>query len=288
MTNRRVHTVLPTAVVGLTLFAAGLHAQPVPWEEFPDPESPSLCGVINAATAELVVLRSTGELVIVSDVVSEVDQVIPGTFVGSDGDVFFGLFAAGFLAFADDGDGFRTLWWISATGHVFDVDPITFLPIETILFPDDFFDVPCDACELWDDPTACIFDEDDDGIENMDDVCPHTTIGELTDAAGCSCSQLDLDADGIDNCNDLCPATPSLEFVDLDGCSCSQFDSDLDGVDDCDDLCPDTPFGEEVDFDDGCPVVFVSTPAITVNFCGSFGAAALVMTFCGLIGLRRF
>jgi hypothetical protein len=286
MTNRRVRTVLPAVVVGLTLFAARVHGQAVPWEVFIDTESASVCGVVNAATAELVVLRCTGELVIVSGV----DFVIPDIFVDSEGFVFFGLGTAGFIDFADDGDGFRTLWWISETGHVFDVDPFTLHPIETALFPGDISNIACNACEFWDDPTACIlviFDEDGDCIEDADDVCPHTPIGELTDAAGCSCSQLDLDADGIDNCDDLCPATPSLEFVDLDGCSCSQLDSDLDGVDDCDDLCLDTPFGEEVDFD-GCRVVFVSPPAITVNFCGSFGAAALAMTFCGLIGLRRF
>ena len=254
MITRRIHTALPAFVIGLTVFAARMHGQVLPWEVFADPDSPSVCDVINAATAELVVLRSTGELVIVSDIVSEVDQVIPGTFVNSDGDVFFGIFAAGFIAFADDGDGFRTLWWISATGRVFDVDPVTFLPIETSLFPDDFFDVPCDACEFWDDPTACVFDDDGDGIEDAADLCPHTPFGEPADAVGCSCSQLDLDADGID---------------------------------DCVDLCPDTPFDQAVDVD-GCLLVFVSPPAITVNFCGSFGATALALTFCGIIGLRRF
>ena len=58
----------------------------------------------------------------------------------------------------------------------------------------------------------------------------------------------DLDNDGVDNVDDLCPDTPANTPVNADGCP----DADQDGVADTDDQCPDTPANTSVDAD-GCP-----------------------------------
>lgn len=71
----------------------------------------------------------------------------------------------------------------------------------------------------------------------------------------------DEDGDGVDDNNDLCPGTASGANVDNDGCSDAQVDGDGDGV--CDpgaasggpsgctgvDNCPNTPNADQADFD---------------------------------------
>ncbi|RZD37581.1 MAG: hypothetical protein CXT71_07915 [Methanobacteriota archaeon] len=94
-------------------------------------------------------------------------------------------------------------------------------------------------------------DSDSDGVNDGDDLCPNTPLGEVVDINGCSQSQLDDDGDGVMNNLDLCPNTPAGESVDTDGCSQSQLDDDGDGVMNNVDLCPNTPAGNSVD-SDGC------------------------------------
>ncbi|MGY8968282.1 MAG: thrombospondin type 3 repeat-containing protein, partial [Flavobacteriales bacterium] len=89
-------------------------------------------------------------------------------------------------------------------------------------------------------------DEDGDGVEDEDDTCPGTPLGETVDTLGCSESQLDNDNDGVTNNLDLCPQTVLGIQVDTTGCAIV-FDADNDGVIDSQDLCPDTPLGETVD-----------------------------------------
>ena len=132
---------------------SAVSAQIKPWDTFEDLLSESVCDVINASNAELVVLHATGQLVIITGS----DVILEDTFVDVDGNVFFDGFSdpVGFIDFAVDGDGFRTLWWLSIVGSVFAIDDFTGDPLTTDFFPTDFFDVPCDACPLWDDPTVC-------------------------------------------------------------------------------------------------------------------------------------
>jgi hypothetical protein len=227
-------------------FPAG--AQIVPWDVFEDTLSDSVCDVVNAANAELVVLSDTGQLVIVTGL----DVTLEDTFVDLSGFVFFEGLPVGLIDFAEDGDGFRTLWWTSLTGRVVDVSGFTGEPAETELFPSDISGVPCDACDFWDDPAVCgptVLDGDLDGILDEEDFCVNTPINEVADEHGCSCSQLDDDLDGVDNCADLCPSTP---------------------------------LGEEVN-DLGC--LRISTGPI-VSICGSFSNLTLAMMFCGLVALR--
>lgn len=140
------------AVFVLALSPALLRAQPIPpWDSFVDSFSNSVCSLVNAGNAELVVLRSTGQLVSVGGP----DVILEETFVDAQGVVFFEEEPAGLLDFATDGDGFRTLWWFTLTGTVMEIDSLTGEPLGGDSFPDDFVDVPCDACEFWDDPAIC-------------------------------------------------------------------------------------------------------------------------------------
>lgn len=155
-------------VIALATLGSGFgsaSAQTVPWDLFVDDRSSSACEVVNAANAELVVLSDTGQLVIVSGE----DVILVDTFVDLDGSVFFEGSAAGVIDFAEDDDGFRTLWWMSLTGLAVAIDDFTGVPIVSDLFPGDFANVDCDACPLWDDPSVCV--EPDDPI-----VIPPITI----------------------------------------------------------------------------------------------------------------
>ncbi len=282
----------------------------VPWDVYLDPESDAICDLVNAANLEVVVLTDTGELVVVTGD----DYILPRTFVDEEGVFFFDGLPFGEVAFASDGDGFRTLWLLAPDGTVLELDEFTGEPIFTNLFPVDFVSVPCDACELWDDPADCVFDDDQDGIPDDEDFCPDTPPGEPVDADGCACFEVDSDGDGlddcddecpfdfgddifgcpcdefdddldgVDNCDDACPDTPLNTFVTDDGCPCTAFDEDDDGINDCFDLCPNTGFGDEVD-DDGCEIVVIVNPPPVFVACGNFSTLAMISTLCGLAGL---
>ncbi len=89
-------------------------------------------------------------------------------------------------------------------------------------------------------------DDDNDGIEDSEDICPDTPEGVKVNKLGCP---VDSDGDGIADYLDKAPNTPKNVRVDQKG---RPADSDKDGVPDYSDLCPDTPQGISVD-DFGCP-----------------------------------
>jgi OOP family OmpA-OmpF porin len=91
-----------------------------------------------------------------------------------------------------------------------------------------------------------ISDNDNDGVEDDNDMCPDTPPGVKVDKFGCA---VDTDKDGVPDYLDKCPNTPKNISVDLDGCP---LDVDGDRVPDYMDLCNDTPVGVAVD-SRGCP-----------------------------------
>lgn len=131
--------------------APSAFAQIGPWATFDDPLSNSLCDVINADNAQLVLISSTNQLAIVTGT----DVILEDTLVDESGLVFFEGNQVGTIDFATDGDGLRSIWWMSLTGTVVEVDEFTGEPSPTNRFPTDFQNVPCDACEFWDNPAAC-------------------------------------------------------------------------------------------------------------------------------------
>lgn len=156
----------------LTVCLAGTTAQAqlVPWRTFSDPDSTSVCDLVNTDDAELVVLLNSDRLVLVTGTDSE----LVNTEVTSSGNVLIDGDPFGFIDFATDAEGFRTLWWMSFTGRVIHLDGITLVPSESDVFPLDVATVPCDACPFWDDGAICTCIRDsecDDFDECTQDEC---------------------------------------------------------------------------------------------------------------------
>jgi len=272
MRSTWVHTAVLAAVLVLGGNVSSNFAQEVPWDVFPDLESDAACSVVNAGNLEVVVLSDTGELVVVTEEDYPLDDA---AFVDENGVFFFDGIPVGQISFADDGDGFRTVWLLAPDNTVLELDPLTGEPIFTDLIPDDFVGVPCDPFELWD-------DDDFDDVPDELDLCPDTPPDEPVDEDGCACFEVDSDGDGVDDCDDECP----LDFGDDDvGCPCDAFDEDDDGINDCFDDCPNTPLGADVDAD-GCEIVVV-LPLTPVSItCGGFSGLTLAMTLGLLVSLR--
>jgi len=64
-------------------------------------------------------------------------------------------------------------------------------------------------------PVVVVGDDDHDGVNNNQDLCPNTPAGVKVDKKGC---ELDGDGDGVVNSEDLCPNTPAGNVVNSDGC----------------------------------------------------------------------
>jgi hypothetical protein len=105
--------------------------------------------------------------------------------------------------------------------------------------------------EYYQNDLVVLIDTDNDGVNDFDDLCPQTPVGESVDENGCSEAQKDDDNDGVKNTVDLCLFTLSGETVNSDGCSESQLDSDNDLITNDIDQCPNTAAGVEVD-ENGC------------------------------------
>jgi outer membrane protein OmpA-like peptidoglycan-associated protein len=89
-------------------------------------------------------------------------------------------------------------------------------------------------------------DGDKDGVFDIDDQCPDTPLGALTDHHGCP---TDTDGDDVFDGLDRCPTTPAGATVNEAGCP---IDTDGDNVPDGLDVCPNTPAGAAVNAK-GCP-----------------------------------
>lgn len=215
---------------------------------FDEPFSASRCEVVNAALVELAVIDATGELEVLSG------DVVPFSFVDSAGYVYIDLIPAGVIVFADDADGFRTLWWLSLSGTIIDWDETFRIARETHQLPSSRSNVPCGVCEVIYDPAicgGCLTDlECDDFNECTDDICE---LGE--------CYYFDNDA----YCND--------------GDPCTEDDVCVAGV------CT----GFEVE---GCGVVVDGggssvrpSPGISFSFCGSGASLAMCLNAFGLVAM---
>lgn len=147
--------------LAILMLACPLATAQTAWDVLEDFESASVCGVVNAVSAatgfplELVILSDSAELMIVS----REDIILDGTFVDLDNNVFDFGEPRGFITFADDGDGFRTAWWLSLDGTVVEVDPFTGESFAGRTYPENWVDVPCDACDFVDFPPAGVCDD---------------------------------------------------------------------------------------------------------------------------------
>ena len=179
------------------------------------------------------------------------------------------------VGFVPNGDPVKMGWVVGGQNAVIDADPLTFAGphtddlngtdwrYDTIHFNEEGLR---EHAARWDTRIATamsdllhlIYDTDEDGVYDDDDLCQGTPTDVDVFTDGCSEEQrevgstTDSDNDGIMDNSDYCPNTPTGESVYSDGCSDSQRDSDADGVSDADDKCP----GEDdtIDVDaDGVP-----------------------------------
>lgn len=233
----------------LVLGGSGLNgfAQEVSWDVYLDVESDISCDVVNAGNLEFVVLSDTGQLVIITDV----DYPLNAPAVVDEQGIFsYEGIPLGQVTFADDGNGFRTVWLLDLAGNVMELDPDTGEPTFTSNIPDDFLGVPCDAFQLWD-------DDDFDGVPDEFDNCP-LDFGDYR--FGCPCEVFDDDDDSVNNCFDECLNTPLDAAVDDTGCEIV------------------------IVVDSGGGVAVIQPPITFV--CGNFSSLTMLTTFGALVGLR--
>jgi hypothetical protein len=125
------------------------------WIVFVDSETDAMCGVVNAANAEFIVLFADGVMVQVSGP----DTLFEDLVVADDFSVLFDGEPAGFIEFAEDGDGLPTVFWFTDDNTIVEVEDG--VPLDSGLDPIDIVDTGCDACEVIDSSSLC-----DDGPGN--------------------------------------------------------------------------------------------------------------------------
>lgn len=174
------------------LFGSRAAAQSGAWLVFSDDAavSASECDIVNLGNDELIVIDGTRALETVDGhpVPGSFVEVLTAdamfTFVDADGtdawvvaNVFIDSAAFGFLAFTDDGDGLRSLWWLQEVGGVFRAVELLSNPIEPFvanLSPLNVAGVRCDACEVLVGSVFCGCTSDlecVDGDTCTDDIC---------------------------------------------------------------------------------------------------------------------
>ena len=146
------HSTIGALAMLLAVGSAAAQTPTKPWQLFLDSASSSACDLINADNAQLVLLTATNQL----SIVTQTDVTLQDTLVDADGFVTFEGNPAGAIGFATDGDGKRTVWWMSLTGTVVNVNGFTGDPTQTDKSPSDVPNAACDACPFWDDATVCL------------------------------------------------------------------------------------------------------------------------------------
>ncbi len=180
--DRRKNTTRLISLAAVLAIAGSASAQ-TPWLQF----AGTNCDIINAANAELVVLESTQNMVIVTGP----DVTLSDIVVTGASDIFLNngteLVPVGFISLELDGSGNETLWWVSLTGNVVDVDGFTGEPTETNMIPTDFVAAPCDACDFWDDASVCEAIIDGNAPAVTIEVCGSSvTVSMIASFAGMS------------------------------------------------------------------------------------------------------
>jgi hypothetical protein len=121
------------------------------WVVFVDPLTGEECGIVNTSNAELTVVDATGEMILVSGV----DTLLPLLFVDLDNNVFFDGQPAGTIVYADDADGFASVFWVTDLDTVVEIDLVTGEPFDSGLFPEEISGNGCFACDFIDDDPFC-------------------------------------------------------------------------------------------------------------------------------------
>lgn len=142
------------------------------WTSYTDDLTGTECGVVNAWNAELVVLFESGNMVVVTGP----DVIMEDLYVSAQSEVYYFDEPAGFLEFAEDGDGLPTLFWTTLSGTLVEIDTFTGEPSDSGMFPEERFDTGCDGCDFVDQSSVC-GDTTTDGNSNSNSST--IDLGEL-------------------------------------------------------------------------------------------------------------
>ena len=172
---------LVMAVVLSVPAAPGAWAQQ-DWLVFTDPDSDSVCGVINAANAKLIASPVTGQLTKVNGV----DTLLANAFFDpAAGDVLVNGAPLGFVTFTTDAEGNRTAWWVTPVSNTaIELDEFTFAVDDSGQFPSQIAGASCD-------PTPLI-DGLDTGNGSGDDPTPGDDLAGTLTGALCGAGTIGL------------------------------------------------------------------------------------------------
>ncbi|MCP4593229.1 MAG: hypothetical protein GY842_21030, partial [bacterium] len=133
------------------------------WWEFQDPESGIVCSLVHAANADLVVLQSSGQIM----VASPPNTILPDITVDEYFNVYYVEEFVGSIAFAEDGNGDRALFWMTITGKLVEVGDFDVVPAASDLSPDDVSGAGCDVCARYSSLSGCDGEGDDDDDDSV-------------------------------------------------------------------------------------------------------------------------
>ncbi len=134
--------------VALSALAAPVAWAQQDWLAFTDPDSDSVCGVVNAANAKLIVSPVTGQLTKVNGVDTLIANAV---FDPVTTDVLVDGVQFGFVTFTTDGDGRRTAWWVtSVSNNAIELDEFTFDIRDSGRLPSQILGALCDPTPLID------------------------------------------------------------------------------------------------------------------------------------------
>lgn len=205
--------------------------------------------------------------------VAETGLPVPFSRVDQDGFVLIDDVLQGFLSLEPDADGLAAVWWLSLSGAVVELNPLTGEVRDTLLLPGDIAGSVCDACDIVDDPEICgCLDEAecDDDNPCTDDFCERGVC---------------LNEDNDDPCDDGDPCTTD-DTCERGFCVGEPLD-DCEPSDNDNDNSSDNDNGNENSSDDDGSSG--GSGGGLLSLCGLGSAAAIFWTFAGLMatGLIR-
>ena len=143
---------------GVVMASAASSVEGAAWWEFQDPESGIVCSLVHAANADLLVLQNTNQIM----VAGPPNTILPDVTVDEYFNVYYVDDFVGSIAFAEDGDGDRALFWMTITGKLVEVGDFDVAPVASDLSPEDVPGAGCDVCARYSSLSGCIPDEEQD------------------------------------------------------------------------------------------------------------------------------
>ena len=134
-------------VIGLAGAAGPSYGQ---WFDLTDPQTNTVCGLVNAENVVMVISDPDSSLMLVNGN----DRVLANTLVNDVAEVFIDDSPVGAIEFATDRTGRRRVFWVTEIGSLYRLTP-NGEPVATETFPEEVVG-GCDPCEYWDITADCL------------------------------------------------------------------------------------------------------------------------------------